>query len=201
MHKLTSDLRDRMRPLYAARAGKPAIVDVPKLRFLAVDGTGDPNEPAFTESIQALYGVAFTIKFALKKKGGSAQRMMPLEALWSCEDPIAPLSEWSWTLLIAQPERVDRAALKAAQKELAKRGKSGADCVRMETITEGKCVQMLHLGPYDEEWEDIETMHAFVREAGYELHGLHHEIYLNDPRRCLPEKIKTILRHPVKKTR
>lgn len=208
MHKITTDLRDRLKPLYTAKQGKPAIIDIPKLKFLAIDGEGEPGGPAFQEAIGAMYGSAFTIKFALKKSGGPEYRMMPLEGLWSCADPTIPLDElmkskstWSWTLLIAQPEEVDRAVLKAAQKELAARGKKGAERVRLETFAEGKCVQILHVGPYSEEIPTFEAMHAFARESGYEFHGKHHEIYLSDPSRCAPEKIKTILRMPVRKAK
>lgn len=206
MHKLaTINLLDDLKPLFAAKV-KPAIVDVPKLRFLAIDGTGDPNGDEFQFAVQALYSVAYTSKFRLKKAGIADFKVMPLEGLWWTAGAegmsFAELQQhrqtWKWTLMIAIPDVLDKATFTAVRKQLLEKGKP-VENVRIEVLKEGPAVQILHVGPYAEEERSITAMHAFAVESGYELHGRPHEIYLGDPRKSAPEKLKTILRHPVRK--
>lgn len=182
----------------------PALIRTSPGRYLTVVGKGGPAAPAFQEGIAAIYGVAYTIKFTNKKAGGQDFKIALLGGLWWVETGhgdvmTAPLSEFSWKLLVRVPGFVTEGDLTAAQDELKRKGKStGAGNVKLETLDEGQCVQTLHVGPYDKEQPTIEAMMRFAAEEGLEAHGPHHEIYLSDPRRTKPERIKTILRHPVR---
>jgi hypothetical protein len=152
----------------------------------------------------ALYGMAFTIKMTRKFAGKGDYAVGKLEAQWwaeNCAFAQAPKEQWCWKILIRTPDFITQADLNDAVAVLLKRGKSPTVReVAVENITEGPCVQMLHVGPYDRECETLELMKAFAQKSGCELHGRHHEIYISDPRRVPPEKLKTILRYPVKKT-
>jgi len=205
-----SDLRKQLAPLYKASAKEPVLVTVPAMNFLMVDGRGDPNTaPEFQQAIDALYGLSYTLKFAYKKREGIDYRVMGLEGLWwsEGEDPGEAFrkgdkSRWQWTLMIAQPDFVTPAALDEAREELlARRPSPAARHVRLERYQEGLAAQVLHVGPYDQERPTIERLHAFFRERGCERAGKHHEIYMSDPRRCAPERLKTILRQPVRRVR
>jgi hypothetical protein len=198
----TIDLKKALKPFYSASATKPAIIDVPVLSALMVDGTGDPNSPAFQEAVGSLYSVAYTLKFALKKQKAVDYPVMALEGLWSAGDPAAFLSdkrdEWQWTIFIVLPDVVtgkDVAEAVAAVKKKAKFPRFPE--VRFEKFAEGKAAQIMHVGPYSAEGPTIESLHRFIAEQGYKLRGRHHEIYFGDPRRSAPEKLKTILRQPV----
>ena len=199
-----TDLRKELNALYAPSAKDFALVDVPELNFLMVDGRGDPNTaPAFQEATEALYSVAYTAKFALKKNGGEDFAVMPLEGLWWTEDmrlfSAEKKDDWFWTLMIAQPAQVTSALIQEAIKELAKKKNPPALAkVRFANYHEGTAVQILHIGPYATEGPVIARMHTFIAENGYEPAGKHHEIYLGDPRRTAPEKLKTIVRQPVR---
>jgi len=181
---------------------KPALVVTKPAKYLAVTGTGAPASEEFQNRISALYGVAFTIKMA-KKFAGQDYRVCHLEGLWSVGQGnmnlrAQPPETWNWKLLMRVPDFIKRADVKAAVKALAKKGKSpGAAAVRLEKLSEGTCVQMLHVGPYATEEETIAQMMAFATERGLAFHDLHHEIYLSDPRRVPPQRLRTILRHPV----
>jgi len=198
------DLKKTLKELYQPSAKEPAFVEVPELTYFMIDGVGDPNDnPSFEAAVQPLYALSFTLKFAQKKAGGEDYTVMPLEGLWWCEDmacfEVNDKSQWLWTLMIAQPvppSAAEFAALQAQteqKKELPEVAK-----VRMEQFTEGRCAQIMHLGPYAEEGPTIAGLHAFIADSGYELSGKHHEIYLGDPRRVAPEKLKTVLRQPVR---
>jgi hypothetical protein len=199
------DLRKQFAPLYKASAKEAAIVEVPRLQFLMADGQGDPNAPPFQQAVEALYGLSYTLKFGLKKRGGPDYTVMALEGLWWAEgvDPAAAFAQgrrdqWKWTLLILQPDFIGPADVETARQELrAKRNPAAIDRVRLESFEEGRCVQIMHIGPYSAEKATIDRLHAFAAEKGLGLRGKHHEIYLGDPRRSAPEKLKTILRHPV----
>ena len=193
----------RLPELYRASA-QPAFVDVPELPFLAVDGAGDPNTaPAYPEAVQALYSVAYTLRFALKRRpDGVDAPVLPLEGLWWAPDPSAFLTgergAWRWTMLIRQPEQVGADDVAEAVREVRrKRDLAGLDRLRFERFAEGRAAQVLHVGPYSAEGPTIERLHAFVAEQGCRLSGKHHEIYLGDPRRAAPEKLRTIIRQPV----
>jgi hypothetical protein len=193
----------RLLALYRASA-QPAFVDVPELPFLAVDGAGDPNTaPAYAEAVQALYSVAYTLRFALKRRpDGVDAPVLPLEGLWWAPDLSAFLTgerdEWRWTMLIRQPEQVGAHDVAEAVAEAQRtKGLPGLDRVRFERFAEGRAAQVLHIGPYSAEGPTIERLHAFIAEQGCRLSGEHHEIYLGDPRRAAPERLRTIIRQPV----
>lgn len=198
------DFKKRYKALYTASSGKPALVDVPPRGMLMVDGEGDPNTvPEFMRAIETLYGLSYTMKFALKKADAEADHVVPpLEGLWWQEDmanfSVERKDAWKWTLMIPQPETVTEALLTEAVSTLAKKKKVLSE-VRFDIFHEGLSAQVLHLGPYETEAETIRALHDFARESGYELRGRHHEIYLSDPARTDPAKLKTILRQPVAK--
>lgn len=182
------------------------IIDIPPQNYAMIDGTGNPNgNPDFQAAIEALYGVSYTLKFARKKAGLTPDyKVGTLEALWLADQEDFDWSDetkkanWRWTLMIAQPDFIDWAEFTVAVEALAKKNPNRAiGKLYLKTLTEGTAVQILHIGPYDHEGPDIKAMHAYAYEQGYRLTGQHHEIYLSDPRRAKPEKLRTLLRHPV----
>ncbi len=193
---------DMLKRLYSAKAGKPELITVPSMKFLMIDGKGDPAASAdFSTSTQALYGMAYTIKFALKKAKGIDFRVSPLEGLWWSDDMADFLhgrrQEWRWTLMIMQPKGVTARAVDEARKSVfAKKGNPAVQYVRFEEFREGRCAQVLHVGPYATEAETVRLLHEFIAGQGGGLSGKHHEIYLGDPHRTKPEKLRTILRQP-----
>ena len=201
------DIVKEHKPLYMPSARHPAIVDVPELAFLMVDGRGDPGaSEAFEHAMQALYSVAYTLKFTLKKLDPERDfKVAPVEGLWWGDDAKPSLADlqrdrdsWNWTLMMAVPGAVTADEVAAALEAAArKKDLSAKPLLRLERFEEGLAAQIMHLGPYAEEAPTIERLHAWVAEQGYELRGRHHEIYLGDPRRTAPERLKTVLRHPV----
>ena len=189
---------------YRARRGEFRVLEVPPLPYLMVDGHGDPNTAQeYADALAALYPVAYKLKFA-SKEGGRDYVVPPLEALWWAEDMDAftsarDKSQWDWTAMIMTPDWITGSMVDAAiEKVAAKDRPASLDKVRWETLSEGTCVQTLHLGPYDEEGPVLEEMHErFIPEHGLRMTGKHHEIYLGDPRRVEPAKLRTILRQPV----
>lgn len=187
---------------YAATR-KPALVELKPATYLAISGQGAPGGELFTASIGALYGVAFTIKMTRKFAGQQDYAVCKLEGQWWSEPALdfakLPKDQWLWKLLIRTPDFIKKADFRQAVAALLKRGK-GEDVkrVELESLTEGLCVQMLHVGPYAKECETIGVMKVFAEKQQIELSGKHHEIYLSDPRRVPPERLKTILRHPVR---
>jgi hypothetical protein len=190
---------------YRAKRGEFRIVQVPDLRYLMIDGQGDPNTPAFAAAVEALYPVAYKMKFASKRDLGRDYVVMPLEGLWWAEDMDAftsarDKSRWDWTLMIMVPNWTDEAVFAAAVDRVGA-GKAPARLgdVRLDTLSEGRCAQTLHVGPFDEEADVLARMHhEFIPAQGLGLAGRHHEIYLSDLRRTAPEKLRTILRQPVR---
>ncbi|MFJ3406450.1 GyrI-like domain-containing protein [Promicromonospora sp. NPDC090134] len=190
---------------YQAKRDRFRIVDVPDLRYLMIDGHGDPNgSPAFTEAVEALYPVAYTLKFAGKRELGRDYVVMPLEGQWWAQDMAAfttsrDKSRWDWTLLILVPDWTTPEMFAAAVEQVrAKGGPARLGDVRLETLSEGRCVQTLHVGPFDAEAATLARMHdEFIPAHGLRRTGRHHEIYLSDFRRVAPEKQRTILRQPV----
>ncbi|MFC6089943.1 GyrI-like domain-containing protein [Saccharothrix lopnurensis] len=190
---------------YRARHGEFRVVEVPPLRYLAVDGRGDPNTGQdYADALAALYPVAYRLKFASKRELGRDYVVMPLEGLWWADDPEAftsrrDKSRWSWTLMIVVPDWTTRDGVDAAVAEVAAGGRSAALAgLELRSLDEGTCVQTLHLGPYDDEADVLHRMHhRFIPEHGLRPTGRHHEVYLSDPRRVAPEKLRTILRQPV----
>lgn len=197
------DLKKQLKHLYAPSAQQIEIVDVPAMRFLMVDGAGDPNTaPAFQEATEALYAVSYACKFAIKRQKGIDYPVMALEGLWWATDMSAytggAKDDWLWRLMIMQPEPVTEEVVADAIDEVRrKKGLPGLASMRFETFHEGLSAQIMHVGPYDAEAPTIARLHAFIEEHGYALRGLHHEIYLGDPRRSAPEKLRTVLRQPV----
>ena len=201
MEKL--DLRKELGALYRPSSSRPSLVDVPRLSVLAVDGAGNPNtSAAFRDAIQALYPLVYTIKFTMKKAGTGDFSVMPLEALWwnrpdGTLDP-ADRAEWKWTAMIVVPDLVTRNEVEAARHAVAaKKAPTSLSQVSLRAFDEGRAAQLLHVGPYSAEEPTIRTMLAFIAKEGLRARGSHHEIYLSDPNRTAPEKLKTIVRQPV----
>lgn len=190
---------------YQARVGRFRVIEIPETRYLMIDGHGDPNtSPAYTQALQALYPVAYALKFASKRDLGRDYVVPPLEGLWWADDMDAftvarDKSRWSWTMMLMVPEWIDGAMLPSAVDAVrAKRAVDRLDEVRMEALAEGLCVQTLHLGSFDDEADVLEEMHhGFIPGQGLTMSGTHHEIYLSDARRVSPERLRTILRQPV----
>ena len=193
---------------------KPAVVTVPPMNFAAVRGMGDPNEEGgvYKQSISLLYGIAYTIK--MSKKGNHQIEgyfdyvVPPLDGLWWQEGEEGlddtQKENFQWISMIRLPEFVTKEEFDWAVKEATEKKNTDFSKVEFFTYAEGLCVQCMHIGPYDKELATIEAMDAFAMQEGYEpdMGGsrYHHEIYLSDPRRCKPERLKTVIRHPVRKT-
>jgi hypothetical protein len=190
---------------YQARHHEFRIVDVPPLQYLMVDGHGDPNTAKeYADAISALYPVAYKLKFASRQDLGLDYVVMPLEAVWWATDmdvftSARDKSRWDWTTMIMVPDWItsdmfeDAVAMAAAKSRAA-----SLDRIRLQTLREGRCVQTLHIGPYDDEAEALAKMHDdVIPNAGLRMTGRHHEIYLSDARRVEPSKLRTILRQPV----
>jgi hypothetical protein len=196
------DFKKTLKHLYSASAREPALVEVPEMSFLWVDGRGAPDSPMFQSAVQLLYGLSYGLKFALKKKG-QEYGVPPLEGLWWIEGlegfDVNRRDEWSWSAMIMQPELVTAELVEEARLQLVRKRGEPSVQARLKPFHEGLCAQILHLGPYAAEGPTIEKLHRFVEEQGYLLHGRHHEIYLGDPQRSAPEKLKTLLRHPVRR--
>jgi hypothetical protein len=189
---------------YQAPRGRFRVVDVPDMRYLMIDGHGDPNTPAFAEAVQALYPVAYKLKFASKRDLGRDYVVPPLEGLWWAEDMEAftaarDKSRWDWTSMLMVPDWIDHAMLAAAVEQVrTKNPPVRLGDVRLETLSEGRCVQTLHVGAFDGEADVLAQLHEeFIPAHGLRMVGHHHEIYLSDFRRVAPEKQRTILRQPV----
>ncbi len=199
-----TDMKKTLKELYLAVPRTPVLVKVPALQYLMADGKGDPNTSQdFRAAIQALYGLAYTLKFQLKGEGLDFT-VMPLEGLFHAKDPAVFLEgrkkEWRWTLMILVPKGVTAKRLAAARTALMEKRKLETLAeVRLEKLSEGLCAQVLHVGPYAAERPTIEGLHAFLREQGCTFAGPHHEIYIGDPNRTAPAKLKTIVRQPVRR--
>jgi len=190
---------------YRAERGVFRVLELPPTQYLMVDGHGDPNvAKEYADALAALYPVAYRLKFASKLDLGRDYVVPPLEALWWAADmevftSARDKSRWDWTAMIMAPdwitgEMFDRAVTAVA----AKHRPASLDDVRLETLHEGRCVQTLHVGPYDAEAGVLAEMHGrFLPGAGLRMSGKHHEIYLSDPRRVAPSRLRTILRQPV----
>lgn len=200
--------------LYQARRGAVEFVDVPLLGYLMVDGTGDPAAEPFRDAVQALFTVSYGIHFRLKRENRDVPKVQPLEALWWLDGPRQELfdtadadpgsivdidrSRWRWRAMMAQPEQVSTAiAARAVADAQAKRELPALPLLRFEHWAEGRCAQLLHVGPYADEPATVRHLHAGIAAAGYRPHGRHHEIYLSDPHRTNPQRLRTIIRHPV----
>ena len=196
------DLKRELGDLYRAHA-EPTVVEVPELRFLMIDGHGAPDGPSgFREAVDALYATAYALKFRLRASDGRDYRVMPLEGLWWIPNAriwdFADKSDWDWTLMVLQPDAVTPEIVRAVQASVhAKRPLPALDRIRVESLHEGLCVQALHTGPWEAERRTLERLHAFVGASGFVPVGKHHEIYLSDPGRVRPDRLRTIVRQPV----
>lgn len=191
---------------YRAGRGDFAVVEIPERTYLMIDGHGDPNTSAdYAAAVAALYPVAYKLKFASARTLGRDYVVMPLEALWSADDMTAfttvrDKSRWDWTVMILVPDWIGPDLVAAAIEQVAS-GKEPPPVLRRlrcETLAEGTCVQTLHVGPYDDEAAALARMHdEVIPDRGFRMTGRHHEIYLSDPRRTAPPRLRTILRQPV----
>jgi len=204
------DLRKQFKEFYVPSAKKVEVVDVPEFSFAMIDGQIEPGRTVetsqeFQNAMMALYGVSYTLKFMskLRKKKPIDYTVMGLEGLWwvdSGEFDFNKKEQWRWTMMIMQPEHITLKMYQEALQQLRKKKPNPAlDRVRLERFREGLSMQIMHVGPYADEPRTIEKMKAFARENGYSVRGKHHEIYLSDPRRAKPEKLKTVLRQPIQK--
>jgi hypothetical protein len=197
-----TDPKRELRQFYSARQ-TPELVDVPELSFLMIDGHGDPNRsPRYQAAVEALYAVSYALKFAIKRGDGPDYMVAPLEGLWWAEDMASFIVEdksvWDWTMMIMQPAEATPELVEQTGREVAqKKQLPAATELRLQRYAEGASAQLLHLGPYADEGPTIARLHAFIQEQGYQKRGKHHEIYLGDPRRTAPERLKTIIRQPV----
>lgn len=197
------DLKKELKDLYTAPR-EPVMLEVPPLSYAMVDGRGYPGtSQEYQEAIEALYGVSYTLKFMLKRASSPMDYVvMPLEGLWWAEDMEVFImdrkDEWLWTAMILQPDAVTDAIFEMAREELGrKKDPPALPRLRLETLEEGLSAQVMHIGPYSEEGPTIEALHRFIQDEGHQPRGKHHEIYLGDPRRTAPERLRTIIRQPV----
>jgi hypothetical protein len=201
------DFKKEYKSLFSPSAKEPEMIEVPAFKYLIIDGQGDPNTSKdFQDKVQVLYGLSYTIKFMLKqdKTDPFDFTVPPLSGLW-CADDITAFAEgrkheWKWTLMILMPDRVTREVFAEGKRKLEeKKNPTFLDLAKFEIYEEGLSAQIMYIGPYAEEGPTIAKLHDFFQGKGYTFNGRHHEIYLSDPRRCKPEKMRTILRQPIKK--
>jgi hypothetical protein len=207
------DFKLEQKELYQPKT-EPSMIDVPQMTFIAVDGIGDPNEPGgeYAAAMELLYALSFTIRMSEKSgyaiDGFFAYRVPPLEGFWEMADgrpgvDYGNKSGFAWTSVIRQPEFVDETVFQWAQQEVERKKRIDTSRAKLLLYREGLCVQCMHIGPYDDEPATIERLDGYAAQNGYRIDigggRRHHEIYLGDPRKTAPEKIKTVLRHPVAK--
>ena len=190
---------------YRVRRGQFRVVDIPTMNYLMIDGHGDPNTSIeYSRALEALYPVAYKMKFASKRDLRRDYVVPPLEGLWWADDMDAFTSardktQWKWTMMIMVPEWIDHTMFATAVAEAgSQRTPDRLSDVRLESLTEGLCVQTLHVGSFDNEAEVLDRMHnKYLPAEGLKMAGTHHEVYFSDPRRTAPEKLRTLLRQPV----
>lgn len=197
------DYKKELKHLYKPSTSKVEIVDVPAMNYLMIDGQGDPNTSVdYKNSIEALFPVAYTLKFMVKKSDlGIDYGVMPLEGLWWVDDMTQfdpnKKDDWKWTSFMMQPEFITREMVeKAIEQVRQKKNPVALDQIRFESFKEGKAAQIMHIGPFSEEGPNIQKVHEFITSNGHKLSGKHHEIYLSDIRKAAPEKWRTIIRQP-----
>lgn len=203
------DLKKENKELYTPSIKEPSLVDVPKMKFLMIDGEGDPNtSQEYQDAMEVLFPVSYKTKFISKKEKSQDYVVMPLEGLWwvdNMEDfSIEDKNSWKWTAMIRQPDFITKSIIDKAIEEVEKKKNPPAlSKIRFESLHEGSSAQIMHIGPFSEEGPTVAKLHAFIEEQGYEFDGTstgekHHEIYISDMRRTKPERLKTIIRQPVK---
>jgi len=197
------DYKKEYKELYNPSAKEVSFVDVPKFNYLMVDGKGDPKtSKEFKEAIETLYPVAYSIKFDIKKNESKDFGVMPLEGLWWAEnvrdfDPESGnRNNWQWTLMIMQPELVSEKHFQRALEAVEKKNLPAITKIRFESLDEGTSTQIMHIGPFSEEGDNIKKIHQAIWDKKGSENGEHHEIYLSDMRKVAPSKMKTVLRQP-----
>jgi hypothetical protein len=200
------DFKKDLKDLYNPSSNEVVFVDVPQMDFLMIDGSGNPNtSQEYQKAIEALYAVSYALKFIIKKgKQAIDYSVMPLEGLWWVDNGANFSTDnkdiWKWTSMIMQPKYVTEALFKDAVEQVKKKKNLPTlPKLRFQALLEGPSVQIMHIGPYASEESTIQKIRAHMMAQGYEVNGKHHEIYLSDPRKLAPEKLKTIIRQPVKK--
>ena len=199
------DFKKSLKQLYVPPAKNFTVVEVPMMQFLMIDGAGNPNSSqSYARAIEWLYSVSYPAKFMSKKEFEKDYVVPPLEGLWWADDMSAFTSgdkdNWLWTMMIMQPDWITKEIIAAAIEKAGKKLGAPPDSLRLESFEEGLCVQIMHIGAYDAEGPAIAKLHDdFLPENGLVENGHHHEIYISDPRKAAPEKLKTVLRQPVKK--
>jgi hypothetical protein len=199
----TIDYKKELKQLYAPSAKEPVQAEVPPLHFLMIEGQGDPNTvPEYVVAVETLYALAYALKFKVKRGASGVDfAVMPLEGLWWGAEidwhDTGQRSSWQWTMMIMQPEHVTAELFEQALAETRQKKPALAlDRVRFECYDEGLAAQILHIGPYATEGPTVARLHAFIEQQGRAPRGKHHEIYLGDPRKSAPEKLRTVIRQP-----
>lgn len=203
------DLKKEFKDIYTASQKQAKLVEVPKWNYLMIDGQGDPNtSQEYQDAMEALFPVSFKVKFISKKEKSQDYVVMPLEGLWWVDNmdkfSIEDKSSWKWTAMIMQPDFITKAMIEQAKEEVEeKKNPAALSKMRFESLEEGLSAQILHLGPYSDEGPTVAALHDFIEKEGYEFDGSrrgekHHEIYLSDMRRTKPERLRTIIRQPLK---
>lgn len=198
--------RKEFKSYISPKPGKVEIVNLPVMNFMMIDGKGNPNKSeSYQRALDALYSAAYTLKFMFKKEEGINYNVMALEGLWWVPDmdlfSVEAKDAWYWTMMLYTPEFVTREQFERTINEVkAKKPNPALELLRLETFEEGLCAQVMHLGPYAAEKPTVDLLHGYIAANGYVRTGKHHEIYMGDPRKAAPEKLKTILRQPVKKS-
>ena len=197
------DLKKELKNLYNPSAKEVTVVEVPAMNFLLINGEGAPTSPQYSEAIESLFIVAYTLKFMVKKSKGIDYVVMPLEGLWWVDDMTMfsadRKDDWKWTAMIMQPQYVTEEDVNLAVEQVKKKKNPAAlSKVRFESFKEGSAAQIMYVGPFSAEGSTIAKIHAHIQNSGHVLSGKHHEIYLNNPATTAPEKLKTVLRQPLK---
>ncbi len=197
------DLKKELKNLYNPSSKEVTVVDVPAMNFLLVNGEGAPTSAQYSEAIEALFSVSYTLKFMVKKDKGIDYQVMPLESLWWVDDMTKfsadRKDEWKWTAMIMQPKYVTSDDVSLAVEQVKKKKNPAAlSKVRFESFKEGLAAQIMYIGSFSDEGPTIAKIHVYIQNSGHELSGKHHEIYLNNPATTAPEKLKTIIRQPMK---
>ena len=197
------DYKKELKELYKASAKACSVIEVPAMRFLMIEGQGNPNESIeFQNGVEALFSVSYTLKFMIKKSDGIDYGVMPLEGLWWCDDmekfSVEDKDNWKWKLMIMQPSHITHENFFEAVEKVSREKKlNAADKINFATYDEGKAAQILHIGPFSEEGPTVQKLHTFILDNQYQMTGKHHEIYISDTRRGKAENWKTIIRQPI----
>jgi hypothetical protein len=196
------DLKKELKNLYNPSAKEVTVIDVPAMNFLLINGEGAPTSPQYSEAVEALFSVAYTLKFTIKKSKGIDYAVMPLEGLWWVDDMTKfsadRKDEWKWTAMIMQPEYVSADEVKVAVEQVKKKkNPTVLPKIRFESFKEGPAAQIMYVGTFSAEGPTITKIHEYIQNIGHVLSGKHHEIYLNNPATTASEKLKTIIRQPL----